>query len=139
MYSKIMVPVDLGHVDKLGKALGIASQMARISGAEVVYVGVTGTAPSGVAHTPEEFAAKLDAFAVEQAEASGHAASGHAMVSHDPAADLERTLTKAVEETGADLVVMATHVPGALDMFGPNHGGELARHSKISVFLVRGA
>lgn len=139
MFSKIMVPIDLGHIDKLGKALGIASQMARNSGAEVVYVGVTGTAPSGVAHTPEDYAAKLKQFAAEQAESSGHAASGHAMVSHDPATELDATLTKAAEETGADLVVMATHVPGAFDAFGPNHGGAFARHSKISVFLVRGA
>jgi len=139
MFSKIMVPVDLGHIDKLGKALGIASQMARNSGAEVVYVGVTGTAPSPVAHTPEEYAAKLEQFAAEQAETAGHAASGHAVATRDPAADLDASLTKAAEETGADLVVMATHVPGALDAFGPNHGGAFARHSKISVFLVRGA
>ncbi|ROU04291.1 universal stress protein [Histidinibacterium lentulum] len=139
MFSKIMVPVDLGHADKLGKALGVASQMARNSGAEVVYVGVTGSAPTRVAHTPEDYAAKLDAFAAEQAETGGHAAAGHAMVSHDPATDLDASLAKAAEETGADLVVMATHVPGAFDAFGPNHGGALARHSKISVFLVRGA
>lgn len=139
MFSKIMVPVDLGHVDKLGKALTVASQMARNSGSEIVYVGVTGPAPSAVAHTPEEYAKKLDHFAAEQAEKSGHAASGHAMVSHDPATDLDAGLTKAAEETGADLVVMATHVPGAFDAFGPNHGGELAKHSKVSVFLVRGA
>jgi nucleotide-binding universal stress UspA family protein len=139
MFSKIMVPVDLGHIDKLGKALSIASQMARNSGAEVVYVGVTGTAPSPVAHTPEDYAAKLAQFAARQAETAGHAASGHAMVRHDPAADLDTTLTQAAEETGADLVVMATHVPGAFDAFGPNHGGTFARHSTISVFLVRGA
>ncbi len=137
MFSKIMVPVDLAHADKLGRALDVAAQLARNSGGEVVYVGVTTGTPTSVAHSPEEYRQKLEAFAAAQSEAAGHPATAHMVLSHDPAVDLDRQLEKAAEQTGADLVVMATHVPGAFDAFGPNHGGALARHSKISVFLVR--
>jgi len=138
MFERIMVPVDLAHVDRLGKAIEVSSQLARNSGASVIYVGVTSNTPSETARTPEEYGQKLDDFAAAQSERSGHPASAHSVVSHDPAVDLDKHLESAAEEVGADLVVMATHVPGAFDAFGSNHGGALARHAKISIFLVRG-
>ena len=46
-------------------------------------------------------------------------------------------LRKAIEEVGADLVVMATHIPGAAEHLFASHGGSVAAHAKISVFLVR--
>jgi len=41
MYQKIMVPVDLAHVERLGKALGTATDLAKHYGIPVCYVGVT--------------------------------------------------------------------------------------------------
>jgi nucleotide-binding universal stress UspA family protein len=38
---------------------------------------------------------------------------------------------------GADLVVMATHLPGVSDYIWAGHGAHVAAHSKASVFLVR--
>ena len=138
MFNKIMVPVDLSHAAKLTKALDCAGRLAKQFGAEAVYVGVTASAPSSLAHTPEEYAEKLDAFAAEQAKAHGITASGHAVVSHDPTTDLDPSLMKAVEETGADLVVMASHVPNITDYVWPSNGGTIAAHSKASVLVVRG-
>jgi len=42
-----------------------------------------------------------------------------------------------VEEAGADLVVMASHVPNVTDYIWPSHGGWVAEHSDASVFVVR--
>lgn len=133
-----MCPVDLVHADKLQKALQCAADQAKLYGAEVVYVGVTTPAPGPVAHNPEEFAVKLTDFAASQAATHGHPASGHAMLSHDPTIDLEHTLLRAVTETGADLVVMASHVPNVLDHIWPSNGGKLAEHVKCSILVVRG-
>ena len=44
---------------------------------------------------------------------------------------------EAVHETGADLVVMASHIPGIADAIWPSHGGRLASHADVSVFVVR--
>lgn len=137
MFKRIMVPVDLGHAQRLSGAVTVALDLAGHYGSEVVFVGVTSNAPGPVAHTPEEFGRKLDTFATEQAGGRRVAARGHAIVSHDPAADLDDRLTEAVGELDADLVVMATHVPGIADMLVPSHGGALARHTDVSVFLVR--
>ena len=46
---------------------------------------------------------------------------------------------KAVEDTGADLVIMASHKPGLAEYFWPSNGGKLASHSGVSVLLVRDA
>lgn len=137
MYRQIMVPVDLSHRDQLRKALDTAGELSRSFSAPICYVSVTSETPSDVAHTPAEFAAKLEAFAKAEAEKQGVAATSKAYTSHDPAIDLDDTLARAVRETGADLVVMASHVPGALSHIWSSHAGKLASHAGTSVFIVR--
>ena len=117
MYKKIMVPVDLAHVDKLARALDTAANLAKFYHAPVTYVGVTSSAQTGT---------------------HGIQADGKTVVSHDPAVDLDDALIKAVDETGSDLVVMATHIPNVADHIWPSNGGRIATHTNASVFLVRG-
>lgn len=137
MYHRIMVPVDLAHAASLEKALGTARDLAGHYGAEVVYVGVSAATPTSIAHSPQEFGEKLDAFAKAEAEKGGISAAAHPVTSHDPAADLDPTLLRAVEETGADLVVMASHIPTLTDYIWPSNGGTIAGHAKVSVMVVR--
>ncbi|PJK28297.1 universal stress protein [Minwuia thermotolerans] len=137
MFKKIMVPVDLNHADKLQKALNTAADLANHYGATICYVGVTAATPGAVAHNPEEFGRKLAAFADEQAGARGVKTESKPMTSHDPAVDLDDTLMEALEQTGCDLVVMATHVPNISDYLWSSNGGRIANHTRASVFLVR--
>ncbi|WP_366657583.1 universal stress protein [Fodinicurvata sp. EGI_FJ10296] len=137
MFKTIMVPVDLFHAGTLDKALATAAGLARQFDATAVYVGVTSSAPSEVAHNPQEFQAKLDAFAAEQAAKHGISAKAQALVSHDPTTDLDRTLAKAVGDIGADLVVMASHVPGMTEHLINSNAGWMAAHLDVSVFVVR--
>jgi len=137
VYDEIMVPVDLAHVDGLGKALRTAADLAKHYGIPVIYVGVSAAAPSATARTPEEFSEKLDAFAEEQARAHGIETKAKAMISHDPAIDLDDTLMKAIDETKSDLVVMQSHMPNITDYVWPSNGGALASHAHASVFVVR--
>ncbi len=137
MFKRIMVPVDLAHADRLERALTCAADLAKHYGADVVYVGVAAATPSSIAHTPAEFAGKLAAFADAQAAARGIPAVAHAVTSHDPSVDLDPTLLKAVDETGADLVVMASHIPNLTDYVWPSNGGTVAAHAKVSVLVVR--
>ncbi len=138
MYKKIMVPVDLGHADKLRRSLDVAADLARRYAIPVAYVGVTAATPGPLAHTPAEFGRKLEAFARGEAERHGITAEAVTMVSHDPTTDVDDALIDAVHRCGSDLVVMATHVPGMIDRVWPSNGGRLATHTDASVFLVRG-
>ncbi|MCR8550270.1 universal stress protein [Salipiger sp. P9] len=137
MFERIMVPVDLGHAEKLEKALLCAADLAAHYGATAVYVGVTTEQPSSLARTPAEYAQKLAAFAEDQAKLRGIATESKAYASHDPAVDLDPTLLKAVGETRADLVVMASHIPNIADHLWPSNGGSIATHTDVSVLLVR--
>lgn len=138
MFKKIMAPVDLAHQGDLQKALKCAADLARHYSAEVVYVGVTAATPSATAHNPEEFQSKLDSFVQGQADTHGIKASSDMVVSHDPTSDVDDALLRAVGDTGADLVVMASHVPNVLDYIWPSNGGKLAEHAACSVLVVRG-
>lgn len=137
MYQTIIVPVDLGHVDQLGKALDTAADLARHYDACVYYVGVTATAPDEVAHSPEEFADALKAFADRQAEAHGIEAKAKALTTPDPAVELDRTLIRATKDLKADLVVMGSHHPGVWQNLISHHGATLAAHADVSLFIVR--
>lgn len=137
MYQKIMVPVDLAHVDALERALQVTGDLARLYQADVCYVSVAANTPGPVARTPAEHQRKLAAFAKRQAEAHGRPCEARLLLSHDPVADLDRLLTEAVAQIGADLVVMQTHLPRKMDALLPAYGGKVATHTAASVFLVR--
>ena len=137
MFKKIMVPVDLAHLKSLEKPLTVAADMARHYKAALCYVGVTTSQPSSVARTPEEYEQKLKAFAQEHAPDNGHAPTARVYNSHDPVTDLDDILLKAIDDVGADLVVMGTHLPHHIDAIMPANGSKVAAHSNVSVFLVR--
>lgn len=137
MFTKIMVPVDLRHVDQMDKALVVASDMVKERGAEAVLVGVTQSSPTEVAPSPEAFEQKLAAFAADRSAALGATFSSRAEISHDVAVDLDMALGRAAEAIGADLIVMASHKPGLAEYVLASNASYLAAHSPLSVFIVR--
>lgn len=137
MYKCIVVPVDLAHTEKVEKALQVAAELTKLYGASLHIVAVTSTAPSAIAHNPEEFTEKLNAFAAEQGAGLGVSIVANARTSPDPAIDLDDTLSDEIHTLGADLVVMASHVPGFREFVFASNAGFLASHADISVLVVR--
>jgi nucleotide-binding universal stress UspA family protein len=139
MYRKILVPVDLTHKEKLSKALDTAVDIAKHYNATLCYVAVTNATPSSVAHNPEELAEKLDAFAQEQGKSHGIETDSKVLLTADTAVELDDRLLEAIKDTGADLVVMASHPPGIGDRLHILHsnGANIVKHSDISVFIIR--
>lgn len=137
MYKKIMVPVDLGHTDKLEKAVATAADLSTHYKAPVQMVAVTASAPSAVAHSPEQFAVKLSEYAAAQGAKYGIEIGSHAITSPDPTVDLDDQLGREAHDVGADLIVMASHVPGFAEHIFSSNAGYLASHIDISVFIVR--
>lgn len=139
MYKKILVPVDLSHLDKIVKALDTAIDMARHYKAELHYVTVTNSTPGTAAHNPQELAEKMRVFAEEQGQAHGITTDFKVLESVDTAVELDKKLLGAIKDTGVDLVVMASHPPGLGDKLHllRSNGAEIVKHSNISVFVVR--
>ncbi len=139
MFKKIMVPVALRHVDRMTRTLTVATDLARQYQASITFVGVAGKVPNAIARSPEQFASALAAFAREQGTQAGIDTDSLALLSNDPAAELDARLLKAVETTQADLVVMGSHPPGVADtlhLIG-SHSASLVRKSNVSVCVVR--
>jgi len=137
MYSMIAVPVDLAHLGHLEKALRAAADLAKHYGATICYVGATTETPGPLGHTPAEYRAKLDAFAKAEGERNGITTRAKAIVCLDPTIDMDRHLIEAFKGENADLVVMASHIPGMKDHFFSSHAGWMAGHLDISVFIIR--
>lgn len=137
MFKKIMVPVDLAHVDALKPALSAASDLAKHYQASVCYVSVTSSMPGTVARTPEDYQQKLKSFASDQQASHGQSVDSRVYTANDPVTQLDDILVKAIDEVGADLLVMATHLPKRLDAVMPSNGAKVATHTQVSVFLVR--
>ena len=139
MYSKILVPVDLAHTDKLAKALNTAIDIARHYKATLHYVTVTNRTPSSAAHNTRELEQELQRFAEEQGQDHGVDTTSSLIETPDTAVELEKRLVQAIEETGADLIVMASHTPGIGDKlhFIRSNAANLVKDTDISVFVVR--
>lgn len=139
MYSKILVPVDLSHTEKMSKALNTAIDIAKHYNATLCYITVTNTAPSAAAHDPKELAEKLNTFAQEHGKLHGIDTDSKVISTADTAVELENRLLEAIKDTGADLVVMASHPPGIGDKlhFLHSNGANIVKHSDVSVFIVR--
>lgn len=137
MFSTIMVPVDLEHTEMMEKALTVAADLATQYDATVNLVGVSQSVATKVARTPEAFAEKLAAFAAEQSQKRGLTIQSRPEISHDIRIDLDAVLSRAATAINADLIVMASHVPGLAEHVFASNAGYLASHAKMSVFVVR--
>lgn len=137
MYAKIMIPIDLRHTETLNKSLKIATDIAKLYGAEMHMVAVGHNTPNQVARTPEAFAQKLTDFAAECSEQYEVPFAPHAEMSHDPAVDLDTKLQQSATGLGIDLIVMASHMPGVAEHVFASNAGYLASHSDLSVLVVR--
>ncbi|MCB1753981.1 MAG: universal stress protein [Gammaproteobacteria bacterium] len=137
MYKKIVVPVDLTHPELLDKAIATAADLAKHYGASLTLIAVTSTIPGAVAHNPREFSEKLTQYATRKSNDHGLNINSTVAIANDPAVDLDKTLDKAFHEANADLVVMASHVPGFRDYVFASNAGFLASHSDLTVMVVR--
>jgi nucleotide-binding universal stress UspA family protein len=136
-YTHIMVPIDLEHADRIGKAIDTALALAVQFGTKLTFVGVTSELPGRAAHNPAEFEDKLSALALRHGEGLPHGAQSKIYIAHDPTAQIDGILLDAIKDVGADLVVMASHIPNVMNAIWPSHGGKMASHADISVFVVR--
>jgi nucleotide-binding universal stress UspA family protein len=78
-------------------------------------------------------------FAREQGERLDVETSGIVVFSNDVAVELDEKLLETADRIGADLIVMASHIPGVADhlhLIGSN-AAYIVRHAKTSVFVVR--
>lgn len=137
MFSRIMIPVDLAHKDSMAKAVAVAAKLASDENSSISMVGVTTTVPTTVAHSPEEYRERLEAYAAEQSAELKVPIKAVALKSNDPAVDLDKQLKKAAADLNVDLIVMGSHIPSFSDWITHSHARWLAAHTECSMLIVR--
>ena len=138
MYSRILVPVDLGKENTLTKALDLAGQTAKQDAAEVIYVDVVDSVPTTSAHTEvERLSDRLKDFALEQASRHGIRTTGEITLRSDLHLNVGSDIIKVASEVDCDLIIMASHVPGFKEHIFSSNAGYVASHAPMSVLVVR--
>ena len=138
MDSKILVPVDTANAGKLTKAFDVAARTAKATRATVVYVGVVDAVPTTSVRTEgDRQKTILGDLAAEQARSHGIETTIHVAPRGDLHLHVGSEIIKAADETGCDLIVMASHVPGIRDHFLSSNAGYVATHAPVSVYVVR--
>ncbi len=137
MFKHIMVPVDLHLPPEVKKATEVAAHLAKWQGAKVTIVSVTGPQPGDSQLTTDAIKQELLTCANEIAMQSGAQVDTRNIHSVDVAVEIDKDLTHAAEEMGADLIVVGTHAPRITDYILSSHAGYLAKHASMSVLVVR--
>ncbi len=138
MYSHILVPVDLAHVDKLSKALKVAARTAKEHDANVIYFGVVDAVPTPSAVTEGERMRQLfTEFATGQSKLHGIEVEERIALRQDLHLHVGSEIIEAAKTTDCDLIVMASHIPGLKDHFFSSNAGYVATHAPMSVYVIR--
>ncbi len=137
MYARIIVAVDLDHLEQARALFARAASLVD-GGGEIRLLHVLEEVPGYVAaELPSDLSERRRAEAVVELKA---------MI--DPAQELRVThevrhgaasgqILQAAEDSGADLIMIASHKPGLRDYFIGSTAARVIRHAQCSVLVER--
>jgi nucleotide-binding universal stress UspA family protein len=138
MYKNIIVAVDLAH-GEAGKALLAKAGKLVDPGGTIRILHVLEDVPSYIAaELPRDLSDRRAAEAKVELKLLAEQASGGAKVEvetrHGAAAG---QILETAEDTGADLIMIASHRPGLSDYFIGSTAARVVRHAQCSVLIAR--
>ncbi len=136
MYKKIIVPIEIGSIDKGERIFRKAATLLDDGGA-IILLNVVEDVPTYVA-------VELPANIVEDAMKEGRdrldalvaktGISATVEVGNGPPA---AAILAAAEKHGADLIIIASHIPDIYNYFIGATADRVVRHAKCSVLVDR--
>ena len=142
MFNTVLLTVDLNAEASWQKALPQAIELVRTSGGTLHIMSVVPDMgmPLVEGFFPDDFEEKAikAANAALDALVRDHVPEGIAVHQHLGFGRIHNEVLKAIEDVGADLVVMASHQPDRVREFlvGSN-ADRVVRRSPVSVLVVR--
>ncbi|MDO5603950.1 MAG: universal stress protein [Paracoccus sp. (in: a-proteobacteria)] len=141
MFSTILLPVDLQHETSWTRALPVAREVLAEGGVlhllgivhDVGNAWVASYLPKGYeARALADMKAQLGEFVRREIGDEGN------VVTHVGHGHVAETIVGTATRIGADLIVMSSRSPDELRTFRvSSQGDRVARHSPVSVLLVR--
>jgi nucleotide-binding universal stress UspA family protein len=136
MYKTILVPIDMAHIEK-GKAMIDTAKAQRGEDAQVILLNVVEVLPAWVAsQLPSGILDQSRQSTLEELRAIADAANINADV-EVRAGHPYKTILEVADKTGAELIIIASHLPGLEDYFLGSTAAKVVRHAKCSVLVVR--
>ncbi len=139
MYKSIILPIDLSQESSWSKALPIALDQARHTGAKLHITTVVPDPPPVMAYLPKDYSNKMIEHATQELNAfvKQHIPQDFSAQHSIRQGPIYREILELAEDIGADLIIMASHRPELKDyLLGPN-AARVVRHADCSVFVVR--
>jgi len=136
MYKKIICAVDLGKKPRAERILKRAAALAS-PGGEVVLLHVVVDVPSYIMiDLPQQY---MDTSIKEAEGQLAALARGMAVVPEVRCGVAETAILAAAEDHGADLIIVASHLPNFSNYFLGATADRVVRYAKCSVLVDRGA
>lgn len=136
MYKKIVVPVDMGQLDRGEKILAKAQALLD-TGGQIVLVNVVETVPSYITvDLPIDFidvSVKDADIKLAELDAKFSAGAKKIVRMGSPA----REILDVAEKEGADLILIASHRPDFSNYLIGATADRVVRHAKCSVLVDR--
>jgi nucleotide-binding universal stress UspA family protein len=139
MIKTILVPIDIAQMEAGAAALELARDLAKTHGCKFILLNVLEPVPGYVAAeilssihetAPSDAAARLNEIISEHGlpdTAEVVVREGH------PSTEI----LEFAKETGADLIVIASHDPDLVDYFLGSVAARVVRHAHCSVLVAR--
>lgn len=133
VYRRILTPIDMRHAEKSGKAIGVASELAKSLGADYAMLTVTYPLGTHLTDDPESLESRFNGFVAEMSKKTGVKIKP-VFRSHESASAV---ITEVSKEEDIDLIVMASHDPRITDHIFNSNASEVMLHASCSVMVVR--
>jgi universal stress protein F len=136
MYAKIIVPIDLSHVESGKKAITIAQKLLDKDG-KIYLVNVVEDIPTYVAaELPVGMLQESKDQALAELKTIANAAGINANI-EVRSGRAASSIMDAAEENEANLIIIASHRPGLSDYFLGSTASRVVRHAQCPVFVDR--
>ena len=141
MYQRILLTIDLPNQETQKKAVDTAVSLARNFSAKLTVMTVVPDFGMSIVGSffPEGFEEKALAKAAEHLKdfVKGHVPDDVEMQTAVAHGTIYSEVLRVAKETGASMIVMASHRPELKDyLLGPN-AARVVRHAQCSVLIVR--
>lgn len=141
MFKKILVPVDLVHESSWRKALPLAIREARNDNAHLTVMTVVPELDAAftAAALPRDFNKNRHKDAETKLKDLCAAQVPGDITAEQYVGDgnVYRSILKRAEDTGVDLIVMASHRPSLRDYLLGANAARVVRHARCTVMVVR--
>lgn len=136
MYKKIIVPIEIGSIEKGEKIFRRAARLLD-AGGEIILINVVEDIPTYVA-------VELPGNIIEDAMKEGRDRLDGLIAKTGISATVEvrngppaTAILEAAENHGADLIMVASHIPDIYNYFIGATADRVVRHAKCSVLVDR--